>query len=510
MTLDLASRTRVLSAAAASVVGALSTPGALASVPEVLHYQGHLANAAGEPVDCPEAATCPGFPFSLTFRLYAAPEGGDALWTEAHPSVPISNGIFHLLLGATVPLAPSLLDSDVWLGVSVGAGKEMSPRQRLVSVPYALRAAESDWSLACADASTLEGLPAASFVQSADLPGLCVTDEELAAILAEQGYLTEAALGLYLTEQGYIAGPPFSGDWEDLENVPPVLEHLSLDEAGNLTFQGTPIVDAGGAWIGAGQLPGANPYGSKTLHGLFEVKNEAEMFELSGVEEIVGDLKVRADYLPTVSFPKLRTVSGNLEIRPDGGTTDYVKSLSLPELESVGSNLIVSGLASVSEIVFPKLTQVGTLTVSGNTQCLALPCDTVLCSGQYAGMTHLSAPMLEIVQGKVSVAYNKAVLDLSLPALESVGAIDIYADMDVLYNCQLESIDVWSLKTVARYLSVYGNPNLPECLVDELEDQIDFGPFCDSNPPCKKTSGNLLGCTCADTNGDGKPEAFCN
>ena len=96
-----------------------------------ISYQGTLSNAGGQPVN---AAT------PMTFKLYTAPSGGTALWTEARAganSVPINNGLFNVLLGSVTPIDVNLLSQDLWLGISVNGDAEMSPREKLGSVPFA-------------------------------------------------------------------------------------------------------------------------------------------------------------------------------------------------------------------------------------------------------------------------------------------------------------------------------------------------------------------------------------
>jgi hypothetical protein len=75
---------------------------------------------------------------SMTFKLYTAAEGGSALWTETRP-VQVSNGSYSVLLGTVTPLTVAF-DVPYFLGVTVGADPEMTPRQPLASAPYAFKA----------------------------------------------------------------------------------------------------------------------------------------------------------------------------------------------------------------------------------------------------------------------------------------------------------------------------------------------------------------------------------
>ena len=110
-----------LAAAASSVEGA---------GPQTLTYQGHLV-LSGQPVTGSLA---------MTFKLYAAPTGGSALWSETHASVAVSRATFTVTLGGVTPLALPF-DQPYHLGITVGAGPEITPRQPLTSAPYAFRSA---------------------------------------------------------------------------------------------------------------------------------------------------------------------------------------------------------------------------------------------------------------------------------------------------------------------------------------------------------------------------------
>ena len=109
-------------------------PCASAQVPKLIRYQGTLVNATNVPLEGT---------YNLTFRLYQASSGGAAVWMETQSAIAISRGIFSVLLGQTTPLTVSF-DREYWLTTQVGIDAEMSPRQRLTSVPYAYRAGVAD------------------------------------------------------------------------------------------------------------------------------------------------------------------------------------------------------------------------------------------------------------------------------------------------------------------------------------------------------------------------------
>ena len=74
--------------------------------------------------------------YSITFRLYAAPLGGSALWTEMQSGVEVSSGIYSTILGNTNPLNVPF-NQVYYLGVTIGSS-ELTPRIQLTSAPYAL------------------------------------------------------------------------------------------------------------------------------------------------------------------------------------------------------------------------------------------------------------------------------------------------------------------------------------------------------------------------------------
>lgn len=98
---------------------------------DLFSFQGMLANALGAPVNSK---------VNITFRLYAAPTGGTALWTEAHTGtngVPVSDGLFHVLLGSLTPIPSEVWGRDsLYLGVQVGSDSEMTPREQVSAVPF--------------------------------------------------------------------------------------------------------------------------------------------------------------------------------------------------------------------------------------------------------------------------------------------------------------------------------------------------------------------------------------
>ena len=106
----------------------------LAQVPKTISYQGVLTDASGTVV--------PDGNYNLTFKLYDVATGGTALWAEGQ-LVAVSKGIFNVILGSVAPLNLPF-NKPYYLGVTVGAGTELSPRMPLTSSGYSFRAANAD------------------------------------------------------------------------------------------------------------------------------------------------------------------------------------------------------------------------------------------------------------------------------------------------------------------------------------------------------------------------------
>lgn len=126
----------VTSNAGAAVVAlalVIAPAAAKADAPHFLSQQGRLLDVAGRPI----TGTV-----KIRFSLYTQPDGGDPFWTEAI-DVPLTDGYFDVVLGRTVALDPARFDGlSVFLGFTVQDDPEMSPREEIVSVPYALVAGD--------------------------------------------------------------------------------------------------------------------------------------------------------------------------------------------------------------------------------------------------------------------------------------------------------------------------------------------------------------------------------
>jgi hypothetical protein len=105
-----------------------------AAVPHLINYQGRLTDSSGNPLNGS---------YNITFRIYDAETAGTLLWQEQHTGVVIQKGIFSILLGSVTALNLPF-DTQYYLAIQVGSDPEMSPRQRITSAGYAIRAERAE------------------------------------------------------------------------------------------------------------------------------------------------------------------------------------------------------------------------------------------------------------------------------------------------------------------------------------------------------------------------------
>ena len=143
-----------LAATTAALAGALLTLTAApaGAVPETL---GLTARVTDGGVPIAGART-------FAIRIFDAPSGGTALWTESDIATP-ADGIVYLTLGDQDALDAEVLDGGpLWIELQVD-GTVLSPRLAITSAPYAVRAGVAETAEHADDAALLAGQPASSF-----------------------------------------------------------------------------------------------------------------------------------------------------------------------------------------------------------------------------------------------------------------------------------------------------------------------------------------------------------
>ena len=130
-------RNYFLIAVLASALALMPAVSATAATPLKLNHQGYLLGSDDVPISGV---------VSLTFGVYDVPTGGAAIWTETHPGVTVTNGLFTVTLGSVTPLSTDVLSPssslpgggpERYLEIVIG-GIPIVPRTELVASPYAI------------------------------------------------------------------------------------------------------------------------------------------------------------------------------------------------------------------------------------------------------------------------------------------------------------------------------------------------------------------------------------
>lgn len=153
------------------------------AAPGLIHYQGRLTDKNGNPITSAVV---------VKFTFWNAESGGSQIGTYSDSDLvtPDANGVYSALIGdeGGTPVPASIFDNaSVWLEVQFG-GETLSPRKRIVTVPYAFRSANAD---------TLGGYVSSAFVNK--------TGDTMSGALTITGKSTSALLQATNTETATLS-----------------------------------------------------------------------------------------------------------------------------------------------------------------------------------------------------------------------------------------------------------------------------------------------------------------
>ncbi len=106
------------------------------TVPSLINYQGLAKDNVGNPLNGS---------FPMTFRIWNSSSDGSQLWTETHPSVTVSEGLFKVVLGSQGAGLPQSVFSgaEAWLEVAVN-GETITPRNQFTANAFSHRVSTVD------------------------------------------------------------------------------------------------------------------------------------------------------------------------------------------------------------------------------------------------------------------------------------------------------------------------------------------------------------------------------
>ncbi|MFC1621577.1 hypothetical protein ACFL2G_04675, partial [Candidatus Omnitrophota bacterium] len=187
-------------------------PWAQADIPRYINYQGKLTDADDNPVTGD---------VSITIKIYDALTGGTALWTETQ-TVTVGRGVFSMLLGNATALDDLDFNDPYWYSVEVESDGEMTPRQRLTTVAYAI------------NADKLDGYDASDFL-TVDALGGTTTGITVSGGLITAGANEDIELNPTGTGNVVITIDSTSGDFRITDGTTNWL--LVDNESGNVTIE---------------------------------------------------------------------------------------------------------------------------------------------------------------------------------------------------------------------------------------------------------------------------------
>jgi hypothetical protein len=169
----------------------------------MIYYQGQLTDDLGAPLDTA---------INMTFTIYDDSTGDTVWWTETQPGVMVTNGLFSVLLGsAGNPIVDTVFAGEFrWLGIQIASDPEITPRTRLVTVPWAYRV------------STVDGASGGSISGDLEATGAVIASDFYGGLFAGGAlYVDNAGIGtwpdpmanLWVAQSGDFAAL-FDGDVE--------------------------------------------------------------------------------------------------------------------------------------------------------------------------------------------------------------------------------------------------------------------------------------------------------
>jgi hypothetical protein len=189
----------------------LLAPSALAGSPPILPVSGWLADTDGVGLEGDH---------DLTVALYDEPTSGDPLFLEM-TTVSVDAGFFTAYAGqgAALDLLLFAEHDELWLGLSVDEGAEMTPRIQLGTAPWA---AWAEFAGVADDALQLGGVDADAYLlASADsdtLGALACADGQIAGVDGASGWSCQAMPTFTETDPSFAASPASGISGSDLND----------------------------------------------------------------------------------------------------------------------------------------------------------------------------------------------------------------------------------------------------------------------------------------------------
>jgi len=183
----------------------LVTVSAWAEVPSSINYQGKLTDSDRNPL----TGT-----YEMTFFLLDAPTNGTIVWSENHPSVTVSDGIYNVQLGSVSnPFTPNLfvLYDELYLEVQIGS-ETLVPPQPVTCTPFSMKAAVAETVL---DGAVTTVMIADSAVDTQKVADSAITSGKIASNAITSEKIADGAV----TAADILDGPGSGLDADTLDGL---------------------------------------------------------------------------------------------------------------------------------------------------------------------------------------------------------------------------------------------------------------------------------------------------
>jgi hypothetical protein len=322
--------------------------------PRLVNFSGRATNPSSQAISGA---------VGVTFAIYKDQYDGAPLWLETQSLIADARGNFTAALGATqpegLPLTLFSTSEARWLGVRINSGDEQ-PRVLLMSVPYALKAA---------DAETIGGLPPSAFLLAAPVANApasaAVNPADTTAALSASPASSTPASSDVTTTGGTVSAIPLFSTATNIQNS--ALSQGGTGATTKVTLKGALAFPAtGGATAAAGKPSYPVNFTTSAYSGsthtavgqTFQLKSEPAGNDTAGASATLNVLFGEGTVAPAetglkISNKGLLTFASGQTFPGTGSVTSVALTAPASDFTIAGSPITKSGTLALKWNVAP-------------------------------------------------------------------------------------------------------------------------------------------------------------